>query len=62
MEDCVKSQAAKAAQKGITLRFEGGPGEQIGVMGDSLRVRQIVTNLISNGVKFTDRGWVDGAA
>ena len=58
VEDCVKSQAAKAAQKGITLRFEGGPGEQIGVMGDSLRVRQIVTNLISNGVKFTDRGWV----
>jgi signal transduction histidine kinase/CheY-like chemotaxis protein len=58
VEDCVKSQAAKAAQKGIALTFEGAQGEDTGVMGDSLRVRQIVTNLISNGVKFTDKGWV----
>jgi signal transduction histidine kinase/ActR/RegA family two-component response regulator len=58
VEDCVKSHAAKAAQKGIALRFEGGHGDHTSVMGDSLRVRQIVTNLISNGVKFTDRGWV----
>jgi signal transduction histidine kinase/CheY-like chemotaxis protein len=57
VEDCVKSHAATAAQKGIDLRFE--PDEaSTDVMGDSLRLRQIVANLVSNALKFTDRGWV----
>lgn len=59
VEDCVKSHAAKAGQKGIDLRFNAGDEEICGVLGDSLRVRQIVTNLISNAIKFTDRGSVE---
>jgi len=57
VEDCVKSQAAKAAQKKIDLRFEAGPGLPA-LMGDPLRVRQIVANLLSNAIKFTDHGSV----
>jgi signal transduction histidine kinase/CheY-like chemotaxis protein len=56
VEDCVKSQAPKAAQKHIDLRFEGDPGAQL--LGDPLRVRQIAANLVSNAIKFTDHGWV----
>ncbi len=59
IEDCVKAFVAKASQKGVQLRFERPPAGPVRVYGDPLRLRQIVTNLISNAVKFTDRGWVD---
>jgi signal transduction histidine kinase/CheY-like chemotaxis protein len=59
IEDCVKAFVAKASQKGVQLRFERPATGPIRVYGDPLRLRQIVTNLISNAVKFTDRGWVD---
>jgi signal transduction histidine kinase/CheY-like chemotaxis protein len=58
VEDCVKSQAAKAAQKKIDLRFEADPGPHPTLLGDPLRVRQIVANLLSNAIKFTDYGKV----
>jgi signal transduction histidine kinase/DNA-binding response OmpR family regulator len=58
LEDCVKSYMAKATQKRITLTFEFDERAPEDVMGDPLRLRQIVTNLISNAVKFTDRGGV----
>jgi two-component system, sensor histidine kinase len=58
VHDCVKSQAAKASQKRIELRFEANPPGPVDVLGDPLRVRQIVANLLSNAIKFTERGWV----
>jgi len=58
IEDCVKSQAAKAAQKRIDLRFEPDASAPAEILGDPLRVRQIAANLLSNAIKFTDRGWV----
>ena len=58
VEDCVKSQASKAIQKKIDLRFEAGPDPRPNLMGDPLRVRQIVANLLSNAIKFTDQGSV----
>jgi signal transduction histidine kinase/CheY-like chemotaxis protein/HPt (histidine-containing phosphotransfer) domain-containing protein len=58
VEDCVKSQWPKAAQKKIDLRFEAGPAPEASLLGDPLRVRQIVANLLSNAIKFTDQGSV----
>ena len=58
VEDCVKSQAANAKQKKIDLRFEASERAGANLLGDPLRMRQIVANLLSNAVKFTDRGSV----
>jgi signal transduction histidine kinase/CheY-like chemotaxis protein/HPt (histidine-containing phosphotransfer) domain-containing protein len=58
VEDCVKSQASKAIQKKIDLRFEAGADTLTALLGDPLRVRQIVANLLSNAIKFTDQGKV----
>jgi PAS domain S-box-containing protein len=44
--------------KGIGLRSEIDPGISRLVSGDSHRVRQILNNLVSNAVKYTDAGGV----
>jgi signal transduction histidine kinase/CheY-like chemotaxis protein len=61
LEDCVKSQAPKAAQKKIALRFACDSPPGLEMLGDPLRVRQILANLLSNAIKFTDSGSVDVA-
>ena len=59
IEDCIKSHTLKAVQKGIALRLDTSRARDTGVLGDPLRVRQIVINLLSNAVKFTERGSVE---
>jgi hypothetical protein len=58
LEDCVKSFQARATQKKIALHFEIDPLAPQKVIGDPLRVRQIAANLLSNALKFTEKGWV----
>jgi signal transduction histidine kinase len=50
--------AAKAEQKGLALKVEIGKGLPSHVMGDVVRVRQVLGNLLSNAVKFTAVGQV----
>ena len=58
LDDCVKSFHARANQKKIALHFEVDPVAPTKVIGDPLRVRQIAANLLSNALKFTEKGWV----
>ena len=50
--------AASAAAKGLDLRLETGDGAAKIVEGDAFHIRQIADNLLSNALKFTDKGWV----
>ncbi len=47
-----------AAAKGLALRHDVA-SEPALVMGDALRLRQILVNLLSNAVKFTQEGGID---
>ncbi len=48
----------KVFDKGLELLFETGPDVPQQLVGDPLRVGQILVNLVNNAVKFTDQGEV----
>jgi len=58
IEEVLDLLAPKAVEKGIDLLYWVDPQIPPYVMGDPLRLRQILINLAGNAVKFTDRGEV----
>jgi signal transduction histidine kinase len=56
--DCIKAQQPKAQENSVELVAEVSPNVPREILGDPLRVRQILANLISNAVKFTEHGSV----
>lgn len=58
VEEAIAMHTPAAAQRDLVLRRQIGEGADAWVLGDPLRVRQVVQNLLSNAVKFTKRGEV----
>lgn len=56
--ECVNSFRPRAEQKGIALTLAVTPAVPARIVGDPLRLRQVLNNLLSNAVKFTDEGGV----
>ncbi|KAF9418280.1 hypothetical protein BGZ94_009733 [Podila epigama] len=56
LESVCNLVAMQAATNGLGLTFVLHPETPIKVLGDLVRIRQVLLNLLSNAIKFTDKG------
>ncbi|WP_144244332.1 hybrid sensor histidine kinase/response regulator [Nitrincola sp. A-D6] len=58
IHQALEMQAPAAHTKGLELIFSGGFNLPVHLSGDPTRIRQIITNLIGNAIKFTKTGHI----
>jgi PAS domain S-box-containing protein len=58
IEEALDLFAVQAAAKHIDLAYAIDPAVPAWILGDAIRLRQIVVNLVNNAIKFTPQGYV----
>ncbi len=59
VQACVDLMAPSTAHKGLALRLDAASDLDTRVMGDPLRIQQVLNNLLGNAIKFTAQGSVN---
>lgn len=69
LNDCYNTVVFKAKDKDLNLTFENEPSIPRRLLGDEVRIRQIIINILNNAIKYTKEGsvallvgyeWTDG--
>ena len=58
LEEAIRSFGVSAGKKGVELVFDIRSDVPKVILGDPLRLRQVIVNLLGNAIKFTDHGEV----
>jgi signal transduction histidine kinase/CheY-like chemotaxis protein len=58
LDDLVNITGIQAKEKGLELLFDLGSDVPTALIGDALRLGQVLINLVGNAIKFTERGEV----
>ena len=58
LDSVVRLMERPAQSKGLKISLKLDPGVRISMRSDPTRLRQVLTNLVSNAVKFTEKGGV----
>ena len=58
LSDCYHMIFMRASEKGIDLQFKNNGDIPAKLLGDEIRIRQILINLLTNAVKYTQEGSV----
>lgn len=58
LKNLMRVFALRVQDKNIDFLVDFGTGENVKVIGDNIRIRQVLFNLVGNAIKFTEKGYV----
>ncbi|MBP5180981.1 MAG: response regulator [Clostridiales bacterium] len=58
INDCINLAISRLGDKDLELFFDADPNIPKLLIGDEMRIKQIMVNLMTNGIKYTNEGFV----